>query len=218
MTDEGFTPLDILAMYWPSVIMYDKQKEMIMSVRESNETYVVAANEMGKDYVSGFISLSFFMFPEVYFTPQYVQSIEDAANLQNLSGRLRHTRRIVTNSVRADHLGVLWAEIAKFRQMCISPEIDNILLTDLEIRFKDEVVKDGTRPNNYLVGIVSDKAAGLAGHHGNYTLGVVDEASGSENEVHEEMQGWAKRKLIFGNPRPCNNFFKTNYRMGMLKV
>jgi hypothetical protein len=61
---------------------------------------------------------------------------------------------------------------------------------------------------SYLLGMVSQKGEGMAGHHARYTLGIIDEASGVDDLVYTQMDTWAKRKLIIGNPNPTENFFK----------
>lgn len=40
-------PLAFAKEFWPSVYFYDKQREMIYSVRDNVETYVVAGNKLG---------------------------------------------------------------------------------------------------------------------------------------------------------------------------
>jgi hypothetical protein len=81
-----------------------------------------------------------------------------------------------------------------------------LAVNSLEIRFKEE--RDVKKPYNYLVGCVSEKGEGLAGHHAAYNLCVIDEASGVDDAVYEFAQGWAKKFFIFGNPNRCNNFFR----------
>ena len=54
-------PLKCKQMLWPNISFYDKQKDMILSVRDNKETIVTAGNMLGKDFVAGFIVLWFFL-------------------------------------------------------------------------------------------------------------------------------------------------------------
>ena len=68
--------------FFPQYQFYDKQVEILESIRDNDETVVVAGNMMGKDFVAGFAALHFFV--------------------------TRVPCRVVTTSVRDDHLRVLW--------------------------------------------------------------------------------------------------------------
>lgn len=209
-------PVTLAQALWPMVTFYGPQREMIMSVRDSAETYVVAGNELGKDFVTGCICAMFFLEPRVFFDEQYVADVERLT--RGMPEHLRHTRRIVTTSVRDDHLDVLFNEIGKFFSLCVEP-IDHVIMMTREVRFRIERdLPSGKTAANYIKGICAAKEAGFAGHHARYTLGIGDESSSLSNVVYEEYQGWAKRQLYFGNPRPCSNFFKTNYKRGDLLV
>ena len=61
----------------------------------------------------------------------------------------------------------------------------------------------------YIKGMVAsnDTIAALQGHHAKYTLFVADEASSIPDGYFKMANGWAKRKLIFGNPWQCTNYF-----------
>lgn len=206
---EIFNPLDLLKLMWPEVIIYDKQREMILGVRDAVETDVVAGNKLGKDFIAGFIALSYFTWPWVYHTPEYVRNIDK----NRRPGMDPHTRRVITTSVKDDHLDVLWAEIARWVTTCR----EELLTTQLdmvhhEIRLRSE--RSAKNPMSYLKGQVSAKGEGLAGHHAAYTLGIGDESSGLDNEVQEQFQGWTAKRFYFGNPNPCENFWKRNYEQG----
>src|SRR5271154_521237 len=81
-------PIAFQQFMWPDVHFYDKQREIIYSVLQNDETVVPAGNKLGKDYVAGFICLYFFI--------------------------SRNPCRVVTTSVKDDHLRVLWGEINNF--------------------------------------------------------------------------------------------------------
>lgn len=168
--------------------LYKEQREIVYSVRDSVETYAVAGNKLGKDFVTGFICLGAMLAPRTFLgTPSASNEV-----------------RIVTTSVKGDHLRVLWGEIMRFVQTARYPLTADkggpLVVNHWDIR---KVVKGQVCPISYLRGMVSEKGEGLAGHHAAHTLCVTDEASGVDNVVYSMQQGWAKRFLAIGNPNPC---------------
>lgn len=188
-TFKPIDPLEFARELWPDVRFYGKQREIIYSVEEDDETIVHAGNMLGKDYVAGFIVLSYFLrYPVV---------------------------RVITTSVKDDHLRVLWGEIDRYIQTCKYPLLASkggpLIQTHRNLRKK----RFGKPcPISYVRGMVSEKAEGLAGHHAEYTLWVADEASGIAQEAYTQSTTWAKRILAFGNPNECQNFFKEAYKSG----
>lgn len=201
MQHQSVDPTDFFRVLWPHVTFYKEQVEIINSVRDNSETYVVAANQVGKDFVSAAIALWYFL--------------------------CHRQVRIVVTSVRDDHLRVFFGEIGRFIQEAKYPLLcqrkrDKMMgytqmsggplwVNHHDIR---KYVDGKMCPISYLRGMVSEKGEGLQGHHATHTLGIVDEASSAENVVHEMMSTWAKRLLIFGNPLPCDNFFRKAVREG----
>lgn len=184
-------PFAFKDMFWPSVYFYDKQREIIQSVEDNDETYVHAGNQLGKDFVAGFIVLKQFLCNPVC--------------------------RIVTTSVKDDHLRVLWGEIGRYVQTARHPLLTRdggpLVVNHREIR---KIIGGKRDEVSYLIGQVSEKGEGMAGHHAPYTLGVIDEASGVDELVYTQMCTWAKKLLIFGNCNPCptNHFFYRAYKEG----
>lgn len=214
--------LSILAlarMYWPGVTLYDKQRSVVESVALHDETILVAANEVGKDFVAAVIVLTFFLCPMLYFDEEYVASVERLRKPGELDHFI-HTRRIVTTSANERHLGVLWGEIGRLlstsRIPLLAQQGGPLRVVQQEIRLSVETAAHN--PLNYLVGKVSAKQEGLAGHHAAYTLLVGDEASGLEDVVHSQAETWAKKGLYFGNPLPTENFFRKAVDAGDLEV
>ena len=176
---------------WPDVSFYDRQWEIVESVERNDETYVPAGNMLGKDFVTGFICVA---------------------------ETLRHpVVRVVTTSVKDDHLRVLWGEIVRFINTSRYPlRVEDggpLIVNHRDVR---KVVRGETCPISYLRGMVSAKGEGLAGHHAPHTLAVGDEASGLDDEAYQQFQGWAKRMLFIGNPNPCQNFFFKGVEAGDL--
>jgi hypothetical protein len=177
-------PMEFAYQMWPAnmVRFYPKQEEIIYSVENNFETFVHAGNMLGKDFVAGHIALSYFLrYPVV---------------------------RIITTSVRDKHLDVLWAEIHRCIETCRFP----LLSTQggpLYLKHRNITkYRGGVRcPVSYMQGMVSDKQEGLAGHHAPFTLAILDEASGVSDEAYTQVQTWAKRILVIGNPMNCNGFF-----------
>jgi hypothetical protein len=199
-------PLEVAGILWPDVHFYDKQVEIIESVRCNDETFVPAGNELGKDFVAGFIALGAFLAPNVFLrNPK--DCWLDSAEV-----------RIITTSVRDDHLRVLWGEIGRFIQDSVEPlrieDGGDLWVNHHDIR---KVNEDGERDQiSYLRGMVSAKGEGMAGHHAPHTLLIIDEASGVDNVVFTQGDTWSKRKLIIGNPNPTINFFFDGVKGGDL--
>lgn len=186
---------------WPHVTFYDKQIEVIHSVRDNIETIVPAANMMGKDFLCGFVVCWYFM---TCYSPDLTEA----------------SVRIITTSVKADHLSVLWGEVSKFiytsAQPLIAEQGGPWTVNDMLIRHVRE--KGMKNEINYVKGMVSsmDKLESFQGHHARNTLAIFDEASGIKDNVYEMVRTWAKKILVIGNPHPCNNFFYKGVKEGDL--
>jgi len=187
-------PIKFCEQVWPHIQLYDKQYEILYSVRDNDETYVPAGNALGKDFVSAICALWFFC--------------------------SRRPGRVVTTSVKSDQLSdVLWGEIRRLRDTAAIRL--PIQYNHLHIR---QVYNDGTFvPLCELVGQVCNQGEALLGRHlaktGGIprTLAIFDEASGMSSDAYESSDTWTHRKLIIGNPYPCNNFFLKGVRGGILK-
>jgi hypothetical protein len=182
---------------WHRVVqLYDKQIETVYSVERNIETFVVACNKVGKDFIAGLIC------PDLFLR----------------CVKTKQTCRIVTTSVAEHHLTVLWGEIGRFlstsRIPILAKDGGPLVVNHMEIRRKEEM--ESKNPLNYLVGRVSAKGEGLAGHHADVTLGFGDEATGLSNSVREMFQGWAKRLFWVSNPNPvpAGHFFYEAVKSG----
>lgn len=177
-------PLRFGKFFWPDVRFYDKEREIIYSVRDNDETYVPAGNQLGKDYTAAFIILWFFL--------------------------TRAPCRIVTTSVDHTQLeAVLWGEIRRFIQTSRVPlahtEGGPLVVNHLHLR---KMVGGKQCGISYCIGRVAAKGEGMLGHHVAHqadriprTLFVADEAChDQETEVLTE-QGWRFFKALTGNER-----------------
>ncbi len=180
------SPYQLKKWLWPEVTFYREQKYVIDSVVANDETFVVAGNMLGKDYVAGFLALWAFLCHPV--------------------------ARVITTSVKDDHLRVLWGEIGNFigtaRYPLTTDKGGPLIVKHRDITKLRKPFREGIAcPISYLRGMVSEKGEGMAGHHAPYTLIIIDEASGVDDVVYNQADTWAKRKLIIGNPNYCANFF-----------
>ena len=193
-------PIRFLALGWPDVRIYDKQRDVLYSLVDDDETIVPAGNMLGKDFIAGYAVLWFFL--------------------------SRNPCRIVTTSAKDDHLRVLWGEINRFIDTCRIPlkvEDGGILrVLHHEIR---KVIDGKPDAMSYLKGMVAspDSIASMQGHHvpneGDgvpRTLFVADESSSVPDAYHQMARTWAQRILSIGNPWSCENFFRRGVREGDL--
>lgn len=201
---------------WPEARFYERQREMIESVALNKETLVVAGNKLGKDFAAGFICVTFFEAPWLYFPKSYFLEIERGRKPGQPDWQV-HTRRIITTSVDGDQLRNLWGEIARFVVSSKVPLLERwggpLVLNQRDISLAAERT-DAKEPLNYLIGRVTATGEGLSGAHAAYNMLVIDEASGSDDAVYEFSQGWAKKLLAFGNPNECANFWRKHAQAG----
>lgn len=194
-------PLEFASILWPDVKFYKRQKDVIYSVEENDETFVYAGNQLGKDFVAGFIALSYFLrYPVV---------------------------RIITTSVKDDHLRVLWSELDRFIKTAKYPIVrgtyDGVRTGTsgpLVVNHRDiHKYVNGRRCSiSYMRGMVSERAEGLAGHHAPYTLALVDEASFMSKQIYDQLATWAKRILCIGNPMETTGPFFEAWKRGDMKA
>lgn len=184
-------PIKLGKVLWPNVVFYRKQREIIYSVWENDDTVVPAGHMLGKDFVAGFIALAFFL--------------------------TRTPCRIVTTSVDHAQLeSVLWGEIRRFIQTCKYPlsheQGGPLVINHLHLR---KVVNKQICGLSYALARVASKGEGMSGHHiaqtGDgipRTLFMSDEASGVDQITYDKAKEWHHRRLIIGNPYECANDFK----------
>lgn len=198
-------PLVLSKQLWPNLQMYQKQREVLASVWDNDETYVPAGNMLGKDWIAGMIVLLFFL--------------------------QHHPVRIVTTSVADRHLIVLWSAINEFISLASVPLLQAdggpLVVNHRQIK---KVYKGEICPISYVVGMVAESPEKMAGHHAPNTLFVADECSGLWDQYYTKAQGWAgggghvlpdgratrKRMLFIGNPYHCSNFWRRNIEAGDL--
>jgi hypothetical protein len=188
------------------VNFFKEQRDIIQSVYEDDETFIVAGNQLGKDFTAAAIALWFFL--------------------------CHHPVRIVATSVKDDHLRVLFGEIENFittaaYQLTARKRRDEMVGFSLVsggplmVNHRDirKFVDKKMCKISYLRGMVAERGAALQGHHAEYTMALVDEASAIDDVNYEMLRTWAKRILVFGNPLPPRggaNFFKKAVKEGSI--
>lgn len=187
-------PLVLARLLWPDVKFYREQRDIIYSVENDDETYCYAGNMLGKDFVAGFIALSYFL--------------------------RHHPVKIVTTSANDKHLNTLWGEMDRFIRTSRIPLIREkggpLVYNFRELR---KIVGGIVEKDTYCLGMVAtneNRGEGLSGHHAKHTLWICDEASGVPDVAYSAAQGWAKHMLIIGNPNATTNFFYRAYKSGSL--
>lgn len=185
-------PVRFGRLCWPTYKIYDKQAEVLYSLRDNIETFVHAANEVGKDFITSWAVVWFFA--------------------------SRHPARVITSSSSQDQLkAVLWEEI---RERVSSSVFEfPFRLKTLEMK---RLGADGEElARSYVVGHVTKTIENFQGHHliddRPRVLGVFDEASGVEDRFNEAMDSWMHRKLVIGNPMNTQNFFYRCCKEGNLR-
>lgn len=189
-------PVRFVALCWPDVKLYDKQQEIMYSVRDNDETFVPAGNMLGKDFVSALITLWFFC--------------------------SRSPSIVITSSSGQSQLkSVLWGEMSSF--LATTEYRLPIVVNDMWLRQVDSrgAVVSG---KCYVRGIVTDSEENLQGHHLSWgpnrlprALAIFDEASSIDDRYYNAVDTWAHRKLIIGNPLPCSNIFYRAVKAGDVK-
>lgn len=194
---EVLDPLKFAGICWPDIRFYREQQQVIYSVVEDSETFVTAGNKLGKDFVAGFIVIWFFV--------------------------SRHPCKIVTTSVKDKHLAVLWGEVERLLRISkISLTVEQGGILSVNNDGMRKVLNGKTQKDSYAIKLVASEQSieSFQGHHVTPDPGtpaaydsvprnlfVGDEASGLMDDYYKMADTWAKRKLLFGNPWTCANFF-----------
>lgn len=212
------SPFGLQEVCWPWIRHSRDQRDMMLSVRDSKQTFVKSANMMGKDFEAAVIACTFFVVPEVFFSRRHNE--EAWANL--FPGEKRPRRRIVTTSNTDDHLVVLWSEIGRLLTTSAYPLLasrgGSLVLLNQNVTFADERADAGGNVPSYLTGMVSNKPDKFSGHHAPYSLVMGDEASSIDDEVQVKCGMWARRELWWGNPWNCSNFWRKGIEAGDLLI
>lgn len=175
-------PISFCKLCWPEIRLYDRQVEVLYSVRDNPETFVHAANEVGKDFIASIAVVWFFA--------------------------SRSPCKVITTSSSESQLAsVLWGEI---KQRIVTSRFKlPFQVNHLLIR---KVLDNGSLdPLSEILGKVAQKGESFQGFHLPHDkpriLVVLDEASGIDDLMYESAQSFAHRILAIGNPMNTTNFF-----------
>ena len=184
-------PLSFVALCWPEMKLYDRQRQVLLSVAENLETFVHAANQTGKTRIAAIAALHFYLSR----TP---------------------ARVVITSSSETQLVNILWTEI--LRLIDTSAHRLPLQVNNLVIKKLRRGVAGPTDPQDYLLGHVTNLVENFQGHHLPQdvprVLAVFDEASGVADEFYDAADSWAHRKLVIGNPLSNTNFFYRHCKAG----
>jgi len=166
-------PLRFVSACWPQMQIYDRQREVLLSVRDNVETFVHAANETGKTRVAAVVVLWFFT--------------------------TRTPARVISSSSSQTQLdAILWSEIHSLIRASRLPL--PFLEKSLCLKKLRRLDSTETEPSDYVLGYVTNAVENFQGHHlpndKPRVLAVFDEASGVPDEFYEAADSWAHRKLV----------------------
>lgn len=184
-------PLKFISVCWPKMMLYDKQRDVILSVRDNVETFVHAANELGKTRIAAVIAIWWFA--------------------------SRTPARVITSSSSETQLkSILWTEIRSLIASAAYPLPFRV--TTLQVEKLKNVETEETEALDYLIGHVTNEVENFQGHHlpndRPRVLAIFDEASGVPDVFFDAADSWAHRKLVIGNPLSTTNFFYRHCRAG----
>ena len=177
-------PMQFIALCWPGMRLSDKQREVLLSLRDNHETFVHAANQMGKTRIAAIVAIWFFA--------------------------SRTPARVVISSSNETQLeNVLWSEICQLIRSAAWPL--PFVVTHLSIKKRCHADDSDTESADYVLGHVTKTVESFQGHHlpsdRPRVLVIFDEASAIPDEFFEASESWAHRKLVVGNPLSTTNFF-----------
>ncbi len=177
-------PLSWVHTFWPHIRLYDKQEEILLSVRDNPETFVYSGNEMGKTFVAALAAMYFFL-------------THDPA------------RVIVTSSTEAQLEAALWMEIEKLKRTAKYP----LGLMAKYLYFSPVNSLNTTDSEYFMRGRVASSVEAYQGVHASreddqpHVMFCVDEASGMNDSAWDAITTQAHRALIIGNPLNTANFY-----------
>jgi len=180
----GTEPLRFFALCWPRTKLSEKQRDVVLSVRDNCETFVHAANELGKTRIAAMIAVWWFA--------------------------SRTPARVITSSSSETQLNsILWSEIRHLITTSAYPLPFRV--TSLRIEKLKDVRTGETEARDFLIGHVTNEVENFQGHHlpndKPRVLVIFDEASGVPDIFFDAADSWAHRKLVIGNPLSTTNFF-----------
>lgn len=175
-------PLKFTAFYWPHIKLYDKQVEVLESLRDSRLTFVHAGTGLGKDFITSLGVLWFF--------------------------RSRNPCKIIISSASEDHLRtVLWVEIRErintARGIFHGRPVELPFKTDyLRVQLWTDTARTQLDPEAWVEGRVTNKVERIQGVHLDQdrprVMAVFDEACHDDQTDVLTDRGWRRFAELTG--------------------
>ena len=192
-------PLGFIKRCWPHVTLNKEQREIICSVRDNEETFVPAANQMGKDFILALTIIWWEM-------------------------RTRPARVLATSPQFSQLDDVLWGELRKLiRSSKVPLPLKSTHMLVRQVRNDGSIIEGGecrgqaVSKGEALLGRhlprVTDDSESAAYYKRMGEIGIpvtllaVDEGSGMEDEPYDKSETWAHRRIVIGNCYTTTNFF-----------
>ncbi len=180
-------PLQFVSLCWPEMKLYGKQRDILVSLAEDSETFVHAANEMGKSRVAALGAVWFF-------------STRDPVRVVVSSSSEQQVRSIIWTEIK----GLIKSSVIRLPIMLQEASAYKILPPGPDGR-------SDLSPLSYMKAHVTKTVENFQGHHLPHdiarVLAIFDEASGISDLFNEAADSWCHRKLVIGNPLSNTNFF-----------
>src|SRR5262245_15370939 len=129
-------PMRFISVCWPGTKLSDKQRDVILSVRDNCETFVHAANELGKTRIAALIAVWWFA--------------------------SRTPARVITSSSSETQLkSILWTEIRSLIASAAYPLPFRVTALQVE-KLKDPQTQE-TEPLDYILGHVARETENFQG-------------------------------------------------------
>lgn len=184
-------PLAFIAYYWPEDVLYAKQQEILLSVRDNIDTFVHAGTTLGKDRTAAWAALWWFC--------------------------TRSPARVIISSSSQTQLeDTLFGEIKSLVDRAeLSGRSLGIEVSHVFVRKPHLSNPNGFMPLDYIRGKVVERGESFSGHHldasaGPKMLFILSEASGIDDEIYDAALSQRHHMLVTGNPMLSDGFFARN--------
>ena len=131
-------PLRFISLCWPEMKLYDKQAEILLSIRDNIGTFVHAANELGKSRIAAMAVIWWFA--------------------------SRTPARMITSSSSQTQLeSILWSEIRSLIETAAYRLPFRV--TTLKVEKLKNSNTQATEPRDYVIGHVTNEVENFQVHH-----------------------------------------------------
>lgn len=187
-------PLYFTRYFWPDMLLYGKQKEILLSVRDNIETHVHAGTTLGKDRTAAICALWFYT-------------------------TRNPARVIIISSTWTQLRDSMWGEITNLLRMArdIGRPLP-VIVQDMVVK-KPGKQKGETETLDVLRCMSPDTEEGFGGRHldgskGPKMLFIMSEASDIKDEFKQAADSQRHRLLATGNPLATSGWFYNDCMAG----